>query len=70
LPEAGGAAIQEVGRSTLVLRRIVSGADGQKGEALIVVRFDRSGKTRVREYRTVPDVSPRATPHKAPNEKR
>lgn len=70
LPEAGGAAIQEVGRSTLVLRRIVSGADGQKGEALIVVRFDRSGKTRVREYRTVPDVSPRATPHNAPNEKR
>lgn len=57
LPEAGGAAIQEVGRSTLVLKRIVSGADGQKGEALIVVRFDRSGKTRVREYRTVPDAS-------------
>jgi hypothetical protein len=64
LPEAGGAAIQEVGRSTLVLKRILSGADGQKGEALIVVRFDRSGKTRVREYRTVPDVSRKAAPPK------
>ena len=64
LPEAGGAAIHEVGRSTLVLRRVVSGADGQTGEALIVVRFDRSGKTRVREYRTVPGVSLKATPNK------
>jgi hypothetical protein len=64
LPEAGGAAIEEVGRSILVLKRILSGADGQKGEALIVVRFDRSGKTRVREYRTVPDVSRKAAPPK------
>lgn len=70
LPEAGGAAIQEIGRSTLVLKRTVSGADGRMGEALIVIRFDRSGKTRVREYRTVPDVSLKATPHKKPNERR
>jgi hypothetical protein len=70
LPEAGGATIHEIGRSTLVLKRVVSGADGQKGEALIVVRFDRSGKTRVREYRTVPDVSLKATPHTEPREKR
>lgn len=57
LPEAGGATLEEIGRSTLVLKRVVSGADGQRGEALIVVRFDRSGKTKVREYRTVPDAS-------------
>ena len=64
LPEGGGARVQEVSRATLVLKRVVSGPDGQKGEALVVVRFDRSGKTRVREYRTVPDVSPKTTPYK------
>jgi hypothetical protein len=57
LEEAGGALVEDVGRATLVLRRAASGADGERGEALIVVRFDRSGKTRVREYRTVPDAS-------------
>jgi hypothetical protein len=57
LPEAGGAIVEDIGRTTLVLKRVASGADGERGESLIVVRFDRSGKTRVREYRTVPDVS-------------
>lgn len=52
-----GTRVKEIGRTTLILTRVVAGADGQKGEALIVVRFDRSGKTKVREYRTVPDVS-------------
>ena len=55
--EVDGAKVKKIGRTTLVLTRVVRGGDGQEGEALIVVRFDRSGKTKVREYRTVPDVS-------------
>ena len=57
LEEVDGARVKKIGRTTLVLTRVVRGGDGQEGEALIVVRFDRSGKTKVREYRTVPDVS-------------
>ena len=52
-----GARVKEIHRRTLVLERVVRGGNGQEGEALIVVRFDRSGKTKVREYRKVPDVS-------------
>lgn len=57
-----GARVKKIERTTLVLTRVVSGGDGEKGESLIVVRFDRSGKTKVREYRTVPDVSLKAPP--------
>ena len=59
IDEVGGARVEEIGRTTLVLTRLVRGGDGQEGEALIVVRFESSGKTKVREYRTVPDVAPR-----------
>jgi hypothetical protein len=61
LPEAGEATVREIGRSILVLKRPVTGADGETGEALVVVRFDHSGKTKVREYRSVPDASRKAT---------
>ncbi|MGH9319406.1 MAG: hypothetical protein ACRD21_16170 [Vicinamibacteria bacterium] len=57
LGEEGGAKLKQVTASTLVFTQRVSGADGEAGEALIVVRFDASGKTRVREYQTVGDVS-------------
>ncbi len=57
LEEMNGVRVKEISRTTLVLTRVVRGDDGQAGESLVVVRFDRSGKTRVREYRTVPDVS-------------
>ncbi len=57
-----GARVKEIHRRTLVLERVVRGGDGQEGEALIVVRFDRLGKTKVREYRKVPDVSLKAPP--------
>lgn len=57
LEEVDGARVKKITRTTLVLTRVVRGGDGQEGESLIVVRFDRSGKTKVREYRTVPDVS-------------
>ena len=57
LVEEGGLRLEEVTASTLVWQGRVTGPDGEPGETLIVVRFDRSGKTKVREYRTVPDVS-------------
>lgn len=57
LEEAGGARIKEVGRSTLVLTRVSEGVDDPSSESLVVVRFDASGKTRVREYRKRPDVT-------------
>lgn len=57
LEEADGARVKEVARTTLVLTRVVRGGDGREGEALIIVRFDATGKSKVREYRTVPDVS-------------
>ncbi len=61
LAEEGGAKLKDVAASVLVFRREVKGAEGESGEAVIVVRFDPSGKTRVREYRTVGDVpNPRA----------
>ena len=66
LEEVDGARVKKISRTTLVLTRVVQGGDGQEGEALIVVRFDRSGKTKVREYRTVPDV-PLKTP-RSPND--
>ncbi len=62
LDEARGATLKKVRRSTLVLTRPVTGGDGQRGEALIVVRFDSSGKTTVREYWTVPAVPAPALP--------
>ena len=54
LPEAGGATVHEIGRSTLVLKRTVTGADGEKGEALVVVRFDGSGWASMACGRPVP----------------
>jgi hypothetical protein len=61
LAEEGGAKLKDVTSSVLVFTRKVSGGDGEKGESIIVVRFNSSGKTRVREYRTVGDVpTPRA----------
>lgn len=67
LEEIEGARVKSISRTTLVLTRVVTGGDGQEGESLIVVRFDGSGKTKVREYRTVPDVSPR--PPRQPNDR-
>lgn len=62
LEDIEGARVKKIGRTTLVLTRVVRGGDGQKGESLIVVRYDASGKTKVREYRTVPDVSLKSPP--------
>jgi hypothetical protein len=57
------AVLKDVTRSTLVLTRNVTGSDGAKGESLIVVRFDASGKVKVREYATVAqDPSPKPPP--------
>lgn len=67
LEEIDGARVEKISRSTLVLKRVVRGGDGQKGEALIVLRFDGSGETKVREYRTVPDVPLKAPPR--PNDR-
>jgi len=61
LAEEGGAKLKDVAASVRVFRREVTGADGERGESLIVLRFDAWEKTRVREYRTVSDVrNPRA----------
>jgi len=61
LAEEGGAKLKDVASGVLTFTRQVTGGDGERGESLIVVRFDASGKTRVREYRTVGDVpTPRA----------
>ncbi len=61
LAEEGGAKLKDVTSSVLVFTRQVTGGDGERGESIIVVRFNASGKTRVREYRTVGDVpTPRA----------
>ena len=61
LAEEGGAKLKDVAASVRVFRREVTGADGERGESLIVLRFDAWEKTRVREYRTVGDVrNPRA----------
>ena len=62
LYEEGGAKLKDVTSASLVFTRRVAGGDGEVGEALIVVRFDAAGKTRVREYRTVGDVSPPRPP--------
>lgn len=68
LEEVDGARVKKITRTTLVLTRVVRGGDGQEGESLIVVRFDRSGKTKVREYRTVPDVSLKTPRPPPPND--
>lgn len=62
LEEEGGAKLKDVTSATLVFTRRVTGGDGAAGESLIVVRFDASGKTRVREYRSVPDDVPSKPP--------
>jgi hypothetical protein len=56
-----GATLKDVTSATLVFTRPVTGA-GESGSALIVVRFDASGKTKVREYRTLGDVAPPRPP--------
>ena len=56
LAEEGGAKLKDVTSAALVFRRKVTGGDGEPGDSIIVVRFNLSGKTRVREYRTVGDV--------------
>jgi hypothetical protein len=56
LEEEGGAKLEDVTSSTLVLTRKVKGGDGEDGEARIVVHIDSEGRTKVREYRTVGDV--------------
>lgn len=62
LDEEGGARLEEVSDATLVFRRVVNGAEGGSGEAVIVVHYDETGKTRVREFRSVPDTVPKASP--------
>ena len=56
LAEEGGAKLKDVTSAVLVFRREVTGGDGERGESIIVVRFNAAGKTRVREFRTVGDV--------------
>lgn len=67
--EVEDARLKSVTTATLTFTRRVVGGGGEPGEALIVVRFDGSGKTQVREYRTVGDVSPEAPPSKEPKPK-
>lgn len=62
LDEEGGARLDEVAEGTLVFRRVVNGAEGGSGDAVIVVRYDATGKTRVREFKSVPDTLPEAPP--------
>ena len=56
LDEEGGAKLKDVASAVLIFAREASGADGVTGESIIVVRFNATGKTRVREYRAVGDV--------------
>jgi uncharacterized protein (AIM24 family) len=57
------AVLKEVTRGTLVFTKRVTGGDGTPGESLIVVRFDGSGKVKVREYATVvQDEAPKKPP--------
>jgi len=48
--------VKEVTRSTVVLTRIVKAARGEQGENLIVLRFDATGKVKVREYSSLSDA--------------
>lgn len=57
LEEEGGATLESLTSSTLVFTRRVKGGDGEEGTSRILVRYDGAGKTKVREYRTVGDVS-------------
>jgi hypothetical protein len=58
------AVLDNVTRSLLVFTRNVEGPNGARGDSLIVVRFDASGKTKVREYSSVSDSPlPKAPPH-------
>ncbi len=50
------ATVKKITRSTVVLTRIVEGSRGEKGESLIVLRFDATGKVKVREYSSVSDA--------------
>lgn len=57
LEEEGGAKLTDVTSSSLVFILPVKGGNGEDGKARIVVRYDGAGKTKVREYRSVGDVS-------------
>ncbi len=56
------AVLDKVTRSLLVFTRNVEGLNGGRGDSLVVVRFDPSGKTKVREYSSHSD-SPLPAPH-------
>jgi len=56
LIEEEGALVKQVTRAHLVLSRAVTGPRGEKGESLIVLRWDASGKVKLREYSTVSDA--------------
>jgi hypothetical protein len=60
--EEEGAVVRQVTRSHLVLSRTVTGPQGEKGESLVVVRWDGSGKVKLREYSTVSDAPLPAAP--------
>jgi hypothetical protein len=62
LEEENGAKLSEVTSSTLVFTLPVKGGDGEEGQARIVVRYDASGRTKVREYRSVGDVAQPRSP--------
>ncbi len=58
------AVLDKVTRSLLVFTRNVEGPNGVRGDSLVVVRFDGSGKTKVREYSSVSDSPlPKAPPN-------
>lgn len=63
LIEEEGAVVKQVTRSHLVLSRTVTGPQG-KGESLVVVRWDGSGKVKLREYSSLSDFPlPVSPPH-------
>jgi hypothetical protein len=58
------AVLDKVTRSLLVFTRNVEGPNGVRGDSLVVVRFDASGETKVREYSSFSDSPlPKAPPH-------
>jgi hypothetical protein len=67
--EEEDARLQNVTTATLTFTRRVVGGNGEEGESLIVVRFDASGKTKVREYRTVGDAVAPGPPSAKPKPK-
>jgi hypothetical protein len=54
------AVLNKVTRSLLVFTRNVEGTHREGGNIIVVVRFDLSGRTKVREYSSQPD-SPLST---------